>query len=404
MKRVLMATLIAAAVACGYPQSAAPKPWTTATVTPGQAKTAEPSPPAVSSPTASGPTLYAVVEDKAHPGGLGFDTIAIADLNGIARAKATFTPMRVPTTGCYGGTPMPIPATTAAGAAFFADSTGVVRKLGVDGSVTTITTFPVVSAQQVLSFVVSPDGAHLLGAILTLAPRPAGDPCGPNAKFSFLYGDPTNDVYSADAGAAPRLLYHETWSPSAQTPTTLLVLKSWTAAGPRGTYPSIIALQGAGPTGADGTAVRVDPVTGKVLGPVVQSTCILPVVAASGDYSCLPSDVLSRDADSSMIVFRPDGTELWRGVAKGEDRYGHGLLAPDESHLVTFASIIGRDASRSPIPAVFPMGWVDSRTLLVFDNRMSPGSGATGYISLDDPSKVVNLGFDGHFAGNINER
>lgn len=395
-----MAALLAPAIACSQPQSAPPAP-----PTPTITVTAAPTPTAAgSSPEPAAHVLFAVVEDSGHPGGYRYDTIAIAGLDGLARAKATFTPMPVPEAGCYGRPPMPVPATTAAGAAFFADSMGVIRKLSIDGTVTTITTFPLTSPQQVLSFVVSPDGTHLLGAVLTFASRPAGDPCGRNAPFSYFYGDPTNEVYSAEAGGPARPLYRETWSQASQTPINLLRLKSWTAAGPRGTSPSVITLQGAGPGFEDGRSVRVDAATGKVLGPLVVSDCILPSIAASGYYSCMPADALLKEGDTAIMVLRPDGSEIWRALVRGLDRYGNGLVSPDEKHLVTQALILGQDGSRAQIPAVYPMGWVDSRTVLVVDYAKAFGAGSTGYLSLDDPGKVVYLGFDGYFAGSINGR
>ena len=60
----------------------------------------------------------------------------------------------------------------AAGRAYFIDGEGTVRSLGPSCDVREETRFPVTETQQEASFVVSPDGQLLVGAVVTLPEKP----------------------------------------------------------------------------------------------------------------------------------------------------------------------------------------------------------------------------------------
>src|SRR5947208_16451727 len=137
MRRLMFAMLLFA-VACGQPQAhpiGSPLAQVTVTPSAGEAATSSPTPGAPTSPdTIASPTprpstsptlLFAVLEARGTP---GFNTVAIAGLDGYAKAKATFTPMRVPTVGCTGTAVPPVSAHVAAGNVHFADGEGVVRR------------------------------------------------------------------------------------------------------------------------------------------------------------------------------------------------------------------------------------------------------------------------------------
>src|SRR2546425_416973 len=122
MRRPLIALLLMA-VACG-PVRAQPaiSPLAAATARPSAAAPAVPSPSPITSPSPSSlpapgtspSLLFAALEAK---GTAGWDTVVIAGLDGYARAKTTFTPMRVPTVGCTGKAVLPVSAHVAAGKA-----------------------------------------------------------------------------------------------------------------------------------------------------------------------------------------------------------------------------------------------------------------------------------------------
>ena len=124
------------------------------------------------SPTAATKTLFAIAS-----GLPGFQLVnsyplpdhaivKIVDTTGHVYAQASFVPAPPPAIG----NAVPLlqsPIRTAAGAVFYADSTGAVHRLKADGSTSVVATFPLSSPQQELSYAVSPDGAHLIAIVLS---------------------------------------------------------------------------------------------------------------------------------------------------------------------------------------------------------------------------------------------
>src|SRR6266446_2381312 len=165
MKAVILASLLVLSVACGQ-VSGRPA---AAVASPSAPPSAKPSASPMATPKTSPTQLFAVLEAKGTVNAWIYNTVAIAGLDGYARAKTTFTPMPVPALGCMGAV-LPPSAHVAAGKVFFADAKGVVRSLAISGAVTTVATFPMTSTQQMLSFAVSPDGGRILGTVFT-APK-----------------------------------------------------------------------------------------------------------------------------------------------------------------------------------------------------------------------------------------
>src|ERR1700716_2244806 len=111
--------------------------------------TSSPSPsPSVSTPS-SKEFLFAVLESHTKsPDGFGlYETVAIAGLDGFARAKTTFAPLTPPYVGCVGPL-FPPQAHTASGRVFFIDGKGVVRSLGPDRTVKEVASFPIGKQQE----------------------------------------------------------------------------------------------------------------------------------------------------------------------------------------------------------------------------------------------------------------
>src|SRR2546425_1686184 len=151
MRRLILGLLLIG-VACGQPQARpATSPLAGVTVTPtatsGQMDSDSPTPSAATSPSttaspapSTSPTLlFAVLEAR---GSASFNTVAVAGVDGFARAKTTFAPMRVPTVGCTGTALTPVSAHVAAGKVYFADGAGVVRSLSLSGQIVKVATFP----------------------------------------------------------------------------------------------------------------------------------------------------------------------------------------------------------------------------------------------------------------------
>lgn len=378
--------------ACGQPQSQAGT--SPATETPTATPTASAAPSPSSSPIASpkpqpstSPSLlFAALEAIGTANTQQWNTVVIAGLDGHARAKATFTPMPVPTLGCIGNVPLRS-AQVAAGKVFYSDAKGVVRSLSIDGTVATAATFPLTSSQQMLSFAVSPDGSRLLGAVFTLPAKPnIGCSSSPGTGYSL-------DVYAAAAAGPRTLLYHRSLP---TPPGSVLAFTGWDLIGPVGTYPTVWASQGGGPASELGVAVRIDPTTGRVLRQIANpSSCLVWDTAASGDFVCEPF------GSTTVSVRRPDGREIWHFSGAAPNGFFY-YLAPDETHVTASAvagyEVLGRDGKRVKLGAgFFPISWLDRTTVV----------GAVGlntnlsYVRLSAPGTVVSLGLQGLFVGTL---
>ena len=116
--------------ACGQAPSpvALATPSAPATAGSSPSPASSPSPTSRPTPTPPGTLLFAVLEAKIPGSPNTWNTVAIAGLDGYARAKTTFIPMPSPDLGCMGSI-LPASAHVAAGRVYFADGNGVVRSL-----------------------------------------------------------------------------------------------------------------------------------------------------------------------------------------------------------------------------------------------------------------------------------
>ena len=409
MRRLIFGLLLMA-MGCGQSQTqSATSPLAVVTTTSPTATIAAPPTPSPSAddspgakpsplpkPSTSTTLVFAALEAKGTPNPEQWNTVVIAGLDGYARAKTTFTPMRVPIVGCTGTAVPPLPAHLAAGKVYFADAAGVVKSLSINGQIARVATFPLTSGQQMLSFAVSPDGSRLLGAVLTAPPNPQ---FGCNGSRGV--GDFTLDVYSAPVGGANTLLRHEVLAHNDPKltilPVNILAFAGWDRVGPLATYPTdwirgCCSL----PHNYDGTPVRVDASSGAVIKEVSPPTCNVQDVASSGNYLC------SVGLDGrSLSVRRPDGSEVWK--ASGEWTLLVSFLSPDEGHLAAplanagadTVEVVGRDGSRKVLAGGFwPVGWLDPTTVIG-----THGGVNLSYVALSAPSTLVDMGFKGRFVG-----
>lgn len=397
----LILSLMPAAVACGSTQARQ------ATSPPAAS-----SPSAIASPgaTPSAALLFAVLEAKIPGSPDTWNTVAIAGLDGYARAKTTFTPMPVPATGCMGAILQPS-AHVAAGKVFYADAKGVVRSLAIDGTVTTVTAFPMTSSQQLLSFAVSPDGTRLLGAVFTVPMN--AFPCdGSSSSASYSF-----DTYTAISGLPSRLVDHQTWT----KPQNVLALTGWDAVGPIGTYPTVWASQGGGPGSTLGVFVRVDAATVKPLAPLGDpATCRVWNTVSSGAFVCMGDGVMTGGGTANQKVNQPvsvrnaDGTELWHHTVTGQNGPFGPFLAPDGQRLMICCNdlnladsrelLVGRDGTEVNLATGFrASGWLNSRTMVgwVNTNPLSQGPFPLAYVAENAPGTVVSMGFTGLFVGTV---
>lgn len=367
------------------------------------------SPSAITSPSA-GPLVFAVLEAKTPGSPYTWNTVVIAGVDGHEWAKTTFAPMPVPATGCMGAILQPS-AHVAAGKVFYADAKGVIRSLAIDGAVTTVTTFPMTTSQQMLSFAVSPDGTRLLGTVLTV-PANAWSCDGSSSSASYAF-----DTFTAITGEPSRLVDHQTWN----KPQNVLALTGWDAVGPIGTYPTVWASQGGGPGSTLGVLVRVDAATVKPLGQLADpSKCRVWDSVPSGAFVCMDGSVTTgggaadQNVNQLVSVRNANGTELWHFTVTGQNAPFGPFLAPDGQHVLICCNdldlanshelLVGRDGVQVNLATGFgASGWLDSQTMVgwVKGDPLSQGPFPLAYVAASAPGTVVSMGFSGLFVGTV---
>jgi hypothetical protein len=354
---------------------------------------AGPSPAA--SAGASGERLFAVLEPGGDFAQMRNDVVAIVRVNGTARARAAFKRRQLPR--MRAALPVPQPeARVAAGKVYFADGTGVIRALSVDGTVTDVTRFPLTDPQQTLSFAVSPDGSKLMGAVLQFPPfssslSPTPDPNLPAGNFTL-------ELFSATPGAQAGSVLKKSWSQSTDVPRDVLALVGWSASAPLATIDTDLAIQQR-TEGRQmfGHVAEIDKVGGAGL-----------VVGGSGcrPWTVLPDETALCDDGSyqNVSVRSRGGAVVFQLPDPVNDQYLNLALSPDASR-VAYETLSGRSfvlqRDRNPVllaSGFQPQGWLDSSTLIGLTGQ---GSGAMALIRLNSPSRAIDLGFKGFFVGAV---
>ena len=287
-------------------------------------------------------------------------------------------------------------AHVAAGKVYFADGTGVVRSLSANGQITRVATFALPSAQQMLSFAVSPDGSRLLGAVLTVPPNPQ---FGCNGSHGV--GDFTLDVYSAPTGGA-NIIHHEILQhldPKVTIlPVNVIALVGWDQVGPIATFPSEVVSQGHPPLNYTGPPVRIDSTTGAVLKQVSDPrSCYVQDIVLSGTFAC------SLGVNGDLSVRRSDGSEIWRAASLPKNDFFAAFLSANEHRLAVIRAsgfvgeVADEDGGRIRLAGEFGLsGWLDSGTVIGTN-----GVGNLSYVALNSPFTIVDIGFKGQFLGTV---
>jgi hypothetical protein len=318
----------------------------------------------------------------------------------VARAKATFDVRARPVIG--NAAPVLAPeARVAAGAVFYVDGHGVVRRLAVDAQPVTVTTLPGVTAQTELSFAVSPDGTLIVASLFTYPPTgpPCSFPCNP-----FQPGKPfVIDIITAGPGSAATAIRHEERPQTGGVADIEHVpqVVGWIDAG------ALLATDAT--TGAQDIVgertwqgdVFLMSATGKAGAALGGTGCRAFTWRREGMTVCAPSG-----GSDHPTIRDATGAVQWT-AAKASGYTMHLALSPDASRIALEdrASdqriVLSRSGPQISLPAKFhPEGWLDADTLIgvVAD---SPGAlqGEMSLVRLSDPGKVVGLGFVGSFVG-----
>jgi hypothetical protein len=327
-----------------------------------------PSVPAVPDPS------YLVLQ--VTPTGARTMNLFVVDLHGQVAAKTTFTPPATPQFANCQSVVQPA-VRAAGGAAYFADSKGVIHRLDTGGKLTTVATFKLSSKQQFLSYAVSPDGSRLMASIVAATP---------NGKW-------TMDLETASAGGATTTVRHVDLgsdpSPGA------MVITGWDTTGPVAT------------TDAD-VCVAFEPPTPQFAGAsLVHLSSSGQVLDRIGGPSCIPLDELpdgtalcaaDRYACKDLTVRSAAGEEMWRTAVKCPVAEPH--LAPDGQsvaaqgllNVVYRRDSAGRPASfaREQQPdRLSILGWAGSGHVVVVRD-----DGELGLANPRNPLVFAGMGFN----------
>jgi hypothetical protein len=370
--------------------------------------TARPSHSQTSSPTASvspdttpatipHPRLLVVLEARragsTFGGGLNaydaHDVVAIAGTDGYARARQTFKPRTIPFVGA--GAIMQPEARVAAGAVFYIDATGVVRRLSVDGSVAQVTSIPFGQPQQEVSFAVSPDGNRVVASVLTLPDK------NPDEQMREPYRPGSHafiELFAADVGGPARSLGRTDLGSFSNTSQILRVV-GWDGGGPVVTLQqSLGTQQGSLGTWFEGMQLAHLDTSGHP-GPAFTPADCMPwqeledasVLCSSGGFG----NVTLIDAGGKTLAAFPGA-------------FGPFLtISPDKAWLAYLGGAQKRNGTRVKLPDhFFPQGWLDATTIVGYQD-LNYGSGGTvgnmALVRIADPSHLDDLGFTGVLAG-----
>ena len=332
-----------------------------------------------------------------EPGGAAADdTVAIVGLDGYARAKATFAPRRLPAIG--NAAPLLQPeARVAAGAVYYVDGAGVVRRLAVGSAPSQVAVFPITGPQQELSFAVSPDGRSLVASRLQLpgvvAPSTGGGP--------FPELDPTvhwtQALLRADAGGATVQVWSRDLGTGQTAMTQLISVVGWDSVAPLAVIQADLGTQQStmGRLLNGGHLSRLDSM-GEASTPLGGPDCNPWAERPDGAVLCVLSDL------THPAVRRPDGAVTWTPPAGCQYPVGSFALSPD-GRFVTCAAgqqmaVFGEDGSVHGLPGSFlPQGWLDQSTLI---GDLGNGGGDLATYRLG-ASSYQDLGFKGVYVGKV---
>ncbi len=329
------------------------------------AVTPSPSPSLAASPAAP---AALVVGTYAGAG----STVRIIDLQGNVVARASFAAPALPDVPYCPPFVQP-PVRAAGGAAFYADSKGVIRRLGLDGAFRTVATLKLSGAQRFLSFAVSPDGNQLMATIISL----------PGKSTPW-----TEDIERATAGGSTTIVSHTNLGAAQPAPT---MITGWDSSGPTATTNTLLCSR---------ENVISQEYTGSALVHLGFDGSVLDTI---GGPDCVPMDELPngtvlcrlRLSDcGSLNVRTSSGTTIWSRVPGCN--FFEPRLSPDGQAVAVNADrgiVFQRNRTqpasfaRQEAPDYSIVGWAAPGTLLVIKQ-----SGDLGLASTLDPLVFSALG------------
>jgi hypothetical protein len=279
---------------------------------------------------------------------------------------------------------------TAAGAVYYADSTGTVHELKADGSTSVAATFPLTNPQQELSYAVSPDGAHLIAIVLSTPQLHDPLPQSPGDPLFQAGGHWTLKLETADSGGGTTTRLERDLGTAYPAPTEIV---GWDSKGPLATVNTALGAQQA-PRSARFFGDRLIHLAadGTHLDPLGGPTC------AAADADVAYYYVLCIYGSSRLVArYSIDGTDASELSPLPTDNYYHGFWLSQDlvvavQDLVSSGGWRHINGGGSHLTA---LGWLDRDTIVEADNTSGQLS-LYGWRSLD---KIRDLGLSGIFEG-----
>jgi len=332
-----------------------------------------PTPSAVPSVSEGPPPTYLVLQTASATGNTMSTGVKIIDLHGLVAASASFTAPPTPQLANCQSISQP-PVRAAAGAAFYADSGGVIHRLDTTGKTTTAATFKLSNRLQFLSYAVRSDGGQLMASIIS-APTTSN-------------GHWTLDLETAPLGGATTVVKHVDLG--ADLSSRAIVMAGWDSVGPTATADSDLCVALTPPSVEYAGAALVHlSMSGAVLDRLGGQGCAPVDELADGTVLC----VADRFECGTFTVRRANGDSLWSRAVKCPFVEPH--LSPD-GQAVAAAGVgtfiyrrgSGRPASfaRQQEPDVSILGWAGSGLVLVVR-----GDGELGLAVPIDPLQFTDI-------------
>lgn len=379
---------------------------------------AAPSGQASASAARSAPTgelLFAVSQGTCGLGCTG--TVAIVDVGGRTRAKATFKPPTPPMVGCEGSF-LIASAQVAAGSVYYLDDTGTVRRLRPSGDTQVVARFPILTSQQITWFAVSPDGNKFMASLVAFPPLVSPTISPSQGCPEHVPGDVRQRLVVATVGGGTTTILDQSLGSTQKGPPPhLLAVVGWDNLGPVANTDAHMAYIGyiEGTVWLGQAAAHLDA-SGRA-GPQLGGSGCIPY------FGDLPDGKLVCYDPKHPTVRDASGRVLWRLKPLDPSdnfTYGNISLSPDASHVAfsldsnccyTFDSSVirSRDGVRIGLGSTFqPQGWLENTTVVGVKGLVKstcsgcppdfvPGNMAL--VRLATPTTVTDLGFQGRFLG-----
>ncbi|MFI5282595.1 MAG: hypothetical protein ACHQ0J_05635 [Candidatus Dormibacterales bacterium] len=360
-----------------------------------------PTPHASALPSAASNSLFVIASGLPGPqlvnSSPGTPTsLEIVDSTGHVHAQTTFQPPPAPMIGNAAAL-LQSPVRTAAGAAYFADNTGQIRRLTPDGTVSMVAKFPLTNSQQELSYAVSPDGAHLMAIVLSTPPLHVPPPQTIQDPLFVDGGHWSLSLETADAGGATSTTLQKDLGTAYPKPTEIV---GWDSKGPLATLNT-------------GLGAQAQPLSAHFFGSDLGGAALIHLAADGthldriGGSDCLAVDEIADGtvvcgtlANPAFSVRDASGNVLWQ--ASQPTQYGASgpWLSPDGNAIAVQGFVLTRtgaaSASRlSGSADLVALGWLNAAIVVM----ATLSGGDISLYSANGLTLIRSLGVSGVFEG-----